>query len=99
MIYTFEFIPDYWQDEWNPNDADPFIAEYEYEEADPSVGLAESFHIALTYKGVDITDTLNSLNEKQLLKDTRDHFTSYCEQDYDGQPNEAQEWFDFDPEC
>lgn len=98
MTFTFEFIPDYWQDEWSLDDTEPFTVEYEYEDGDPSVGLPESFNISLMYKGVDIFDTLNSLNEKQLLKEVQDHFISGCGQSYDD-PGERQEWYDFDPEC
>lgn len=99
MIYTFDFIPDYWQPEWHPDDTDPFVVEYEYEEGDPDVGLADSFSITLTHKGVDITDTLNALNAKQLLKDVQDHFITECEQSYDYDVSEYQEWRDFNPDC
>lgn len=98
-MFEFEFIPDYWQDEWNPDDTTPFIAEYEYEDGDSSVGLAESFNITLMYKGVDITHTLNSLNEQQLLKEVQDHFTSHVESYNDYDVSEHQEWHDFNPDC
>ena len=28
-----------------------------------------------------------------------DDYLSQVEEDYDGQPDEAQEWYDFDPDC
>lgn len=28
-----------------------------------------------------------------------DDYLSQMEEDYDGQPDEAQEWYDFDPDC
>jgi len=98
MSYTFEFIPDYWQDEWDPEETAPFIVEYDFEEGDPDVGLDDSFPYAVTLDGVDITDTLNSLNIKQLEAEIQKDFEEAIAPSYDD-PGEMQEWLDFNPDC
>lgn len=35
----------------------------------------------------------------QPICDDCDEFMDECDRDHDGQPDEAQEWEDFDPDC
>jgi len=99
MSYEFEFIPDYWQDEWNPDETAPFIVQYDFEEGDPDSGLDDDFPYVVMLRDTDITDQLNSLNQKQVEAEIQKHFEAHNTPDYDGQPDEAQEWHDFNPDC
>jgi hypothetical protein len=57
------------------------------------VSAEEMLTMCLKYMSTDdVADMLdcNELSERFLEED---------EDEYDGQPDEAQEWYDFDPEC
>jgi hypothetical protein len=100
-MYSFEFIPDYWQEEWNDESVEPFIVEYDVEGAEPEVGLMDdSFDYRVMHEGKDITDELNSLNVDQVEREIKEHFENVCQDhhnDYD--VSEQQEWHDFNPDC
>jgi hypothetical protein len=57
------------------------------------VSAEDMLSMALSYMSTDdVADMLdcNELSER---------FQEEEEDEYDGQPDEAQEWYDFDPEC
>jgi hypothetical protein len=57
------------------------------------VSAEDLLNMALSYMSTDdVADMLdaNELSERFLEED---------EDEYDGQPDEAQEWYDFDPDC
>jgi hypothetical protein len=93
--FEFEFFPPFYEDHWTEDQI--FIVECEYEEGDPSVGLAESIGWIVKSNGKDITHEMNEENRAQIEHDIELHFNSMSE-DFDS-PDEAQEWHDFDPAC
>jgi hypothetical protein len=77
--FSFEFIPDYWQEEWNDESTEPFIVEYNIEAPEPSVGLMfEDFEYRVTYEGKDITDDLNGLNQRQVEQEIKEDYVKVC---------------------
>lgn len=98
-MYEFEFIPDYWQDEWDLEGEAQFYVEFDWEEGDSSVGVNESFPWSVTMNGVDITDSLNDLNCRQVEKAIQEFVKKELEDDFDDSVSETQEWHDFNPDC
>jgi len=98
-MYEFKFTPDYWQDEWDLEADVTFIVEFDWEEGDDSVGVDESFPWSVTMNGVDITDSLNDLNCKQVEKEIQNHVQEMVDNDFDDSVSETQEWHDFNPDC
>ena len=54
----------------------------------------------------DVVDCLQALSEREGFEEAMDTEVRECvyralgfSDDYDGQPDEAQEWYDFDPDC
>jgi hypothetical protein len=79
-MYSFEFIPDYWQEEWNDESTEPIIVEFNVEAPEPEVGLmVEDFEYIVTYEGKDITDSLNDLNQRQVEKEMKAYYVELCD--------------------
>jgi len=55
----------------------------------------------------DVVDCLQALSEREGFEEAMDTEVreqvyaalGFSSDDYDGQPDEAQEWYDFDPDC
>ena len=99
-VYTFDFIPDDWQDGF-PKEDQPakFVVEYTPHEGDSSVGEQSYYEAYVSLNGMDITDMLSDANTKQLDKEVSEHYNDLCNQDDGDHVSEAQEWHDFDPDC
>jgi len=98
-MHTFEFVPDYWQDEWDLEGEVLFVVEFDWEEGDDSVGVDESFPWSVTMNGVDVTDSLNDLNCRQVEKEIEEFVKAERAYDFDDSVSETQEWHDFNPDC
>ena len=57
------------------------------------VSAEDMLTMALKYMSTD--DVADMLDANELSE----RFQEEEEDEYDGQPDEAQEWYDFDPEC
>ena len=58
------------------------------------VSAEQMLTMALSYMSVDDVEEMLDANElSERFREDDD------EDEYDGQPDEATEWFDFDPEC
>jgi hypothetical protein len=57
------------------------------------VSAEEMLKMALGYMSTD--DVADMLDANELSE----RFQEEDEDEYDGQPDEAQEWYDFDPDC
>ena len=98
-MYEFEFIPDYWQDEWDLEGEVLFVVEFDWEEGDDSVGVDESVPWSVTMNGVDVTDSLNDLNCRQVEKEIKEFVKAERADAFDDSVSETQEWYDFNPDC
>jgi hypothetical protein len=57
------------------------------------VSAEQMMTMALSYMSVDDVEEMLDANELS------ERFSEEEEDEYDGQPDAATEWFDFDPEC
>ena len=57
------------------------------------VSAEQMMTMALSYMSADDVEEMLDANELS------ERFQEEDEDEYDGQPDEAQEWYDFDPEC
>ena len=61
------------------------------------VSAEDMLSMALSYMSAD--DVEEMLDANELSERFREEEEDEEEDEYDGQPDEATEWFDFDPEC
>lgn len=88
-------------------DYDDLTVYWEYQPAEPDVNIQEGAYINRVTSGdKDLTDlateTELDLLAERVLEDTfqaQDDDGGWEPEEWDGQPDEAQEWFDFDPDC
>jgi hypothetical protein len=75
---------------------------YSYRESRPVTSeLLDNLEEGLYDKDRMIADLLGWLSERDVAEFARanDYIVAQDEDEHDGQPDEAQEWADFDPDC
>lgn len=58
-------------------DGRPVLVDYEFEEGDSSVGLADSFEFCVYFEKKDITDDLSDQETQSILAEIREKFDQY----------------------
>jgi len=75
---------------------------YSYRESRPVTSeLLDNLEEGLYDKDRMIADLLGWLSERDVAEFARanDYIVAQDEDEHDGQPDEAQEWYDYDPDC
>ena len=75
---------------------------YSYRESRPVTSeLLDNLEEGLYNKDQMIADLLGWMSERDVAEFARanDYIVAQDEDEHDGQPDEAQEWADFDPDC
>ena len=75
---------------------------YSYRESRPVTSeLLDNLEEGLYDKDRMIADLLGWMSERDVAEFARanDYIVAQDEDEHDGQPDEAQEWYDYDPDC